>query len=145
MENQIEKVAAKLPAATSDPISTLRPEYVAWAQSEGVRDQDFTWYGSQRTFTRACWIELGDLDRGALLWSLCRQGMSSEAALSRVWMAHPNFGDEQAVMPESSDDQPLPWELKDRIDREIERRRGWVASSGTFNAMVRTAIAEGSI
>ena len=81
------------------------------------------------------------------------QGVSQEKAAVEVRRFHPIYGDPSDTSKSSGDDRPLPYELKDRINRYIEMRnqqgadffKADLEASSSFNALVRGEIKNGNL
>ena len=81
------------------------------------------------------------------------QGVSQEKAAIEVRRFHPIYGDPSDTSKSSGDDRPLPYELKDRINRYIEMRnqqgadffKADLEASSSFNALVRGEIKTGNL
>ena len=81
------------------------------------------------------------------------QGISQEEAGVKVKKFRPMYGDPSDTSKSSGDDRPLPFELKDRIDRYIEMCREQGAdsfkadleASSSFNALVRLEMRNGKL
>ena len=78
------------------------------------------------------------------------QGTSKEEAAVEVKKFNPMYGDPNDTSKSSGDDRPLPYELKDRINRYIEMRvkqgadsyKADLEASSSFNALVRREISK---
>jgi len=129
-------------------------------RAEGVRDEDIRWWWNLNDVERQMMLSIDEFHRLALFINEIKSGKTDKEAGRTVWEAHPIYtnGDPD-IKPEQSpfelkrEDFPLPIELKDRVNRYIEKR----ASDGpekikqdlkgfsTFNAFIRKEIKAGNI
>lgn len=80
-------------------------------------------------------------------------GLGAEEAGTKVRKFYPIYGDPQDTTHAIGDDRPLPYEIKERVNRYIERRsqadpdkcKKEIEDSTTFNALVRREIRRGNI
>lgn len=94
-----------------------------------------------------------DLSRMAAFMHHVEQGTRTEEAAVEVKKFHPIYGDPNDTGKSSGDDRPLPYELKDRINRYIEMRvkqgadsyKADLEASSSFNALVRGKIKKGNL
>jgi hypothetical protein len=117
--------------------------YLETIRSEGVRDEDVTWFWDMDSVDRIMMMHLFTITVGALFLALIQQTGTSEQAAFNVRKCQPCFGNPNDFP--GSPDRLLPVELKKRIEtysgfrrqndnlhflREMER-------STTFNALLR--------
>jgi hypothetical protein len=122
-------------------------------RAEGVRDEDIRRWWNMHDLERRLMLKNDDTSRmGVFLWAL-DQGLSKEAAADKVRRTFPMFGDPADESHSAGDDRPLPDELKDRINRYVERRQKSdadqfkrdVEESSSFNALVRAEVRSGNL
>ena len=124
-------------------------------RKEGVTDEDIRWAWNMPDLERRLMLKEDDDEnsRIALFMHHLDQGHSPEEAAVRVKKFHPMYGDPNDTSKSSGDDRPLPFELKDRINRYIEMRSQQGADSfktdleatSSFNALVRLEIRNGNL
>lgn len=116
---------------------------------QGVRDQDIRWWWNLHFLERGLMLKIDESSRISMFKSLLESGEAAQFAAKRVNQFHPMFGD----LDGDSVDGPLPFELKDRINRYIESRsrtdpkvyKADIEASSSFNALVRKEILNGRI
>ncbi len=124
-------------------------------RKEGVTDEDIRWAWNMLDLERRLMLKEDDDEnsRIALFMHHLDQGHSQEEAAVRVKKFHPMYGDPNDTSKSSGDDRPLPFELKDRINRYIETRsqqgadsfKADLEASSSFNALVRREIRKGNL
>ena len=79
-------------------------------------------------------------------------GMSSENAAKEVRKFHPMFGNPEDTQHAQGDDRPLPVELKDRINKWVEKNmsnaqafKDRLSHFSTMNSFIRAEIKVGDI
>jgi hypothetical protein len=90
---------------------------VARLHEDGVTDDDIRWWWNLHDLERCMLAENDEMSRFALFRQAREQGQSQEEAKQQVVKHFPIFGDPQES---TGDDRPLPFELKDRINRFLE-------------------------
>ena len=124
-------------------------------RTEGVTDEDIRWAWNMPDLERRLMLKEDDDEnsRIAAFMHHTDQGLSGEEAAVRVKKFNAMYGDPSDTSKSSGDDRPLPFELKDRIDRYIEMCREQGADSfktdleatSSFNALVRLEIRNGNL
>jgi len=124
-------------------------------RKEGVTDEDIRWAWNMPDLERRLMLKEDDDEnsRIALFMHHLDQGHSQEEAAVRVKKFHPMYGDPNDTSKSSGDDKPLPFELKDRINRYIEMRsqqgadsfKADLEASSSFNARIRLEIRNGNL
>ena len=90
---------------------------------EGVHDEDIKWWWNLNGVERMMMLKVDEFHRLALHIK-CRQedGLSVEQAAEQVRKFHPIYGNPEATTHTQGDDRPLHEELKDRINRYVEKK-----------------------
>lgn len=123
-------------------------------REEGVKDDDIRWWWGMSDLERRIMSKVDDFFRVALYIKYRDEdGLGNEEAATKVRKFYPIYGDPQDTTHTSGDDKPLPYEIKDRVNRYIERRsqtdpdkcKKEIEESTTFNAIVRKEIRRGNI
>jgi len=124
--------------------STLTSKY-----QDGVTDADILWWWNLSAFEQEMLLQCDELNRITLYMYLRGKGMEQSSIAREVFKRHPKFGDNSQ---DSSPDRPLPHELKKRITSFIESHYGHpealnakIATSTSFNALIRKEIAAGTV
>lgn len=120
---------------------------------EGVKDTDIRWWWNLNEIERRMMLAVDDIARMALfIKSVQEDGLSDKQAAEKVRKFHPMYGDPEDTTHAKGDDKPLPVELKDRVNKWIEKMqnnpsqfKSKVESSSTLNALIRSEIKNGSI
>lgn len=139
-------------AALRKAIEEMRRN-LAKKKVEGVRNEDIRWWWNLNDVERRMMVKIDDLSRMALLLHERSNGKDAAEAALTVRKFHPMYGDPQDTAHTSGDDRPLPYELKERINRYIEKRgktdlekfKAEIEESFTFNALVRKRIRAGDL
>ncbi len=129
-------------------------EMLARKRREGVRDEDIRWWWNMHDLERRVMLNVDEYFRFALFKFKKDAGCTGDEAASIVKKCHPIFGeaDDTQAQPDN-DDQALPYELKDRINRYIERRSGTdpeefkaeIERASSYNAFVRQKVRSGEL
>jgi len=135
--------------ATDDSIRQM----LAKKKADGVTDDDIRWWWSLDKLERRLIIAFDDWFRMAAYTKHSSEGLSREDSAAKVRSAFPIFGDQQETDKLKGDDRPLPFELKDRVNKWIERQmpegiielaeKGRDATS--MNAIIRNEIRAGRL
>lgn len=162
------------PPGLGDLIVGLReapsPEYADWAErqrkriprlrEEGVTDNDIrTWWNLPDIEARMVIAADNNANIALVLHEISEGRAYDSGDISAVAMAMVTvrktfalYGDPDDTRNTTGDDRPLPYELKDRVNRYIERHAANPAShlrdveaSSTFNALVRREIRAGNL
>jgi len=123
-------------------------------RKEGVRDQDIRWWFNMHDLERRILLKVDDVNRHSLFTKLRREdGLIEDEAAKRVRKSYPIFGDPDDTTHTSGEDRPLPYELKDRINRYVAKRmrtdpetfKKQMEESSSFNALIREEVKRGNI
>jgi len=122
-------------------------------RKEGVTDEDIRWWWNMPDLERRLMLKEDENSRIAAFMHHTDQGLSGEEAAVRVKKFNAMYGDPNDTSKSSGDDRPLPFELKDRINRYIEMRAEQGADSfkadleatSSFNALVRLEMRNGKL
>ncbi|MDE0207461.1 MAG: hypothetical protein OXP66_15725 [Candidatus Tectomicrobia bacterium] len=162
------------PPGLGDLVLGLRkapsPEYADWAErqreriprlrEEGVTDGDIrTWWNLPDIEARMTIAADNNAHMARVLNEIAEgraydSGNTSAVAMAMVAVrkAFPLYGDPDDTRNTTGDDRPLPYELKDRVNRYIERQASSFAlgelgtsSASTFNTLVRREIRAGNL
>jgi len=129
-------------------------------KEEGVRDEDIRWWWNLNDVERKMMLSMDDFHRLSLFINEINNGKTPEEAGRIMWKAHPmyTYGDpntrpKQSPFDLKREDFPLPVELKDRVNRYIEKRlkddpeniKKDLEGFSTFNAFVRKEIKAGNL
>ena len=134
--------------------------------NEGARAGDIKWWWNLNDVERHMMLNIDDLHKGTLFLHTIKNSeidnreKAGEEASRTVWQFHPiytsgdpNIKPQKAPSGIKREDFPLPIELKDRINRYIEKRaktdpeeyKKNIESSFTFNALIRKEIKNGNL
>ena len=129
-------------------------------KAEGVRDNDIRWWWNLNDVERKMMLKVDEFHKLALYMEARESGKSERDAGKIIWGAHPiyteadpNTKPEKIPLDSKREDYPLPIELKDRINRYIEKRaeddpekiKQDIKGFSTFNAFIRKKIKAGNI
>jgi hypothetical protein len=123
-------------------------------RAEGVTDHDLRWWWNMSHLERALMAKLDELNRHLLLRQFIEEeDLGPEEAARKLRTFDPLFGeaDESPTCP--PDDRPLPYELKERVRRYVQRRSILDAAaltrdiedSSSFNHLVRKELNRGTL
>ena len=126
---------------------------LAIKRTNGVMDADIRWWWNLNYIERRLMLHIDNLSRLAVFSQQLGEGLSAEEATQRIWKYFPNYGNDQQLSTGQGDDRPIPYELKDRVNKWLERYRledpsvlkGWLDRSSTFNAVVRAELRGGRL
>ena len=121
-------------------------------REDGVRDKDIIWFWNMHPLER-CMLEIDDENsRMTTFMANIEKGISHEESANQVRKFHPMFGDPKDITHTHGDDRPLPPELKDRINKWIEKQasnteavKQKLQQYSTMNAFIRAEIKAGNI
>lgn len=130
----------------------MKPAYER-RKNEGVKDEDIRWWWNLQPLERHMMLQVDEFHKMALFIKEREEGKSAEEAAMVGRKYHPFFGDSNDTTHVSGDNRLLPEELKDRINKYIEKRmlndatqyKKDVENSSTFNALIRKEIGEGDL
>jgi hypothetical protein len=123
-------------------------------RAEGVTDHDIRWWWNMSHLERALMAKLDQLNRQLLIRQFIEdQELSPEEATRKLRTYDPLFGEVDEAATGSADDQPLPYELKERVRRYVQRRAILDAAaltrdiegSSSFNNLVRKELKRGNL
>ena len=123
-------------------------------RAEGITDHDIRWWWNMSHLERALMAKLDQLNRHVLLRQFIdEQELSPEEAARKLRTYDPLFGDVDEAQTGSPDDQPLPYELKERVRRYVQRRAivdaaaltRDIEDSSSFNHLVRKELRRGNL
>jgi len=123
------------------------------SRKEGVTNEDIRWWWNMPDLERRLMLKDDDNSRMAAFIHHLEQGTSKEEAAVEVKKFNPMYGDPNDTGKSSGDDRPLPYELKDRINRYIEMRvkqgadsyKAELEATSSFNALVRLEMSNGKL
>jgi hypothetical protein len=127
---------------------------LAKKRREGVRDQDIKWWFNMHDFEIRILLKVDDMNKHALFAKFRKEdGLSEDKAANGVRKSYPLFGDPDDTTHTTGEDRPLPYELKDRINRYVVERmqtdpetfKKEIEQSSTFNALIREEVRKGNI
>ena len=123
-------------------------------RQDGVTDDDIRFWWDLHPLDRGARIEFDQFCRSSFYISCRKKGMNEDQAGLEVWKAFPMYRyvddtqEARAHMGLSDEDRPLPFELKDRVNRYLERAglrspeafKRKANQYTSFNALVRAEI-----
>jgi len=123
------------------------------ARCDGATDDDIRQWWNMTEIERQMVILHDNTNRMGVFVVSMQQGMMPDEAARQVRKTFPMFGNPDDTSNSSGEDRPLPFELKDRVNRWVERmarkeseafkQRMEVGTS--VNAVVRAAIRAGEL
>jgi hypothetical protein len=128
--------------------------WLAMKRNEGVRDQDIRAWWNLHDLERRISVEFDELGSSTQFFRLKDEDrISEEEATKAVGRFFPTYGDPNEVCFTTGDDRPLPYELKGRVDKYLERvaqvdKEAWkgeVQGTSTLNAFIRKEIKKGNL
>ncbi len=127
--------------------------WLAMKRNEGVRDEDIRNWWNKHDLERRIALELDGLNRSTHFLKLKEENsLNEKEAERRIEKLFPSFGDPNEPSLTTGDDRPLPYELKERVERYLEKAstgpgdcRREAEQSSTINAFVRREIKRGNI
>jgi hypothetical protein len=119
---------------------------------DGVRDADIKWFWNMHPLER-CMLEVDDENtRLAAFMHHSQQGMSADDAANKLRKFNPIFGDPEDTKHVQGEDRPLPVELKDRINKWVQKNmpnaqafKDELQRYSTMNTFIRVEIKKGNI
>ena len=122
-------------------------------RAEGVREEDIRWWWNMHDLERQMMLQMDMLAKTALLVSLVEKGMSPEDAGDDVRRSHPYYGHPGVPGLDDGEDRPIPFEIKDRVNRYTEARmlsdpeafREQTARFSSVNALIRSEMRAGRL
>ncbi|HUU96064.1 MAG TPA: hypothetical protein VM487_10015 [Phycisphaerae bacterium] len=139
-----------LARAASDPEFGAR---LAVKRKDGVTDEDIRWWWNMDGLERCMMCVSDENSRMALFMSSKQEaGLTAQEAGAKVNRYLPLYGDMSRPTDPQGDDRPLPFELKDRINKWRMKKMGdpeglsrQLDSVSSFNALVRKEIRAGNL
>jgi hypothetical protein len=123
-----------------------------WTAAEGATQEDFRWWWNLSPFDQEVMEGTDELFRLAAFMAAVHEGLTEEERHWKVRRSFPIYGDPAKPGPVSGEDGPLPCELKDRINRWMERwaadkegLRQKAAESSSMNALIRDEMRKGNL
>ena len=116
-------------------------------RQEGVQDQDIKWWFNMHDLERRMLLKIDDLTRMTMFTQFLQDGKNEKEAVTEIHKYQPIYGDSNDNTHTSGEDRPLPYELKDRINKCVESStfnteqfKVKILKSPTFNAFIREQI-----
>ncbi|NIN00587.1 MAG: hypothetical protein GTO24_21630 [candidate division Zixibacteria bacterium] len=128
--------------------------WLAMKRNEGVRDEDIRLWWNRHDLERRIALEFEDLTRSTEFLRLRDENsVREEEAEKLVEKIFPTYGDPNEPSLQAGNDRPLPYELKDRVERYLESQaranpgeyQREAGRSSTLNAFIRREIKKGNI
>lgn len=123
-------------------------------RADGADDEDIRVWWNLHELERRIICEVDEMHRTILFEKMVQQdGFSEEEAAWIVRRQLPVFGDPEHGSPFGVDDRPIPFELKLRVSRYMQKRNGTdpegfrkdVEAASTLNAFFREALRKGEL
>lgn len=127
----------------------IKKEYIVKVKEEGVTDEDLELWWSFYPDGQKEIIKQDNTSRMAFFLDKKAQGADADEAAEALRKAFPIYGDPADQKHTSGNDRPLPYELKDRVNRYVERvtkegklhdYKKEIDEFSTYNAFVRDKI-----
>jgi hypothetical protein len=125
---------------------------LAKKRADGVTDEDIRWWWNMHDLERQMLVVQDDASRTVVSVYWMDQGLPVEEAVAKAQQALVTYGDPEEPSAARGDDRPLPYELKDRINRfmlqgsgnpsELKRR---IRSFSSMNAFIRAEMRVGRL
>jgi hypothetical protein len=121
---------------------------------EGVRNDDIRWWWNMHDIERRMMVAFDDVMKITAYKVLTEdEGLNADDAKRRIRSSFPIFGDSDDTRYTSGENRPLPFELKDRINIYVEKRKETdpkdlekeIQASSSLNAFIRDKIKVGEI
>jgi len=90
-------------------------------RKEGVKNEDIKWWFNMHDIERRMLLKIDDITRMAMFKKYKEDGKSGEEAVNEIRRYQPFFGNPDDNTNTSGEDRPLPYELKDRINKHGEK------------------------
>ena len=122
-------------------------------RNEGVKDEDIRWWLNMHELERKLLLKIDEMMRAMSFIKYREDGLSIDEATIKVKKFFPIFGNLDDSSTSTEDDRPLPFELKDRINKYIEHQykldakifKEKVEILSSFNALIRNEIRKGNL
>jgi hypothetical protein len=125
---------------------------VELARADGATDVDIANWYDLHEYEKHLIVKFDELCRMALFLDRLEKGAATPDAAADVRRAHPMYGDLLDTSNTTGDDRPLPYALKGRVNRYIEKQANNLAAYrqrrdeySTFNALVRAEVRQGRL
>ena len=136
--------------ANSDP---QRRERLGAKRADGVNDDDIRWWWNMEGLERHAMLLMDQQTRlGMFLGYTKNRGLADEQAAKEINRRQPLYSDSEDPKHPTGEDRPLPYELKDRINKWTQRNqgdpeafKGRLASASSMNALIRQEIGAGNL
>jgi hypothetical protein len=159
-EQSLEEGTSNLPEGFGDIL--LQKEstdekvksWLAMKRNEGVKDEDIREWWNMHDLERRVLLGFDDMTRVIQFSTFGWEDQIDEKELATEGERFfPAYGDPNEPSLTTGDDRPLPYELKSRVDRYLEKRsqadlkalKKAVEGSSTFNAFIRREIKRGNL
>jgi hypothetical protein len=127
--------------------------WLAMKRNEGVRDEDIREWWNMHDLERRILLGFDHMTRFSQLSRLGWGDQPYEGRIATAGKFLPIYGDPNEPSYTAGDDRPLPYELKNRVNRYLEIRiqtdpiefRKEVEKSSTLNALIRREIKRGTL
>lgn len=128
--------------------------WLAMKRNEGVSDEDIREWWNMHDLERRILLSFDDVSRFNRFFKSGEEDGGDEEETARAGREFfPVYGDPNEPSHTAGDDRPLPYELRNRVDRYLEKKaqtdpEGWkrqIERSSTFNAFIRKEIRKGNI
>ena len=121
-------------------------------RQEGIQDEDIKWWFNMHDLARRMLLKVDDITRLAMFKKFKQDGKNAKEAATEIRRYQPMYGNPEDNTHTSGEDRPLPYELKDRINKYVESRtsnpeqfKTEFLRSSTFNAYIREQIRNGNL
>ncbi len=119
----------------------------------GASSEDIRWWWNLHYLERGMMIFYDNMTRMNSLILSVKEGMDKEGAVVHIRKIFPIYGDPTDTSNTTGDDRPLPYEIKDRINKYILKRmqhdpehyKKEINTYSTLNALLRAEIQKGNI
>lgn len=128
--------------------------WLAMKRNEGVSDEEIREWWNMHDLERRILLSFDDVSRFNRFFKSGEEDRGDEEETARGGREFfPVYGDPNEPSHTAGDDRPLPYELRNRVDRYLERKaqtdpegcRRQIERSSTFNAFIRKEIRKGNI
>ena len=116
-------------------------------RKEGVRDEDIKWWFNMHDLERRMLLIIDDITRKAMFEKFIESGKNEKEAAIEIRRFQPMYGNPDDNTHTSGVDSPLPFELKNRINKYVESKisnpeqfKSEILKSSSFNAYIRNQI-----
>lgn len=134
-------------------------DLVQLARADGARDNDIRTWWNLHELERRIVVEFDGFVRLGAFMEALKRGCTNDDAGAEVRKSHPMYGDPRDTTHTQADDRPLPYELKDRVNRRAQISSMFINLDGsrlnadarlisqfsTYNAFVRDQVRKGKL